>query len=102
MLGFLFGFNARLGRLHYFLSGVALAIAMTLIGFAIASFAYQHTARGAEPAELLTWPVIGAGALLFWITSTLQSMRSLRRAEARAMSGLIEELSVKAESRIRH
>jgi hypothetical protein len=28
MLGLLFGFNARLGRLHYFLSSVALAIAM--------------------------------------------------------------------------
>jgi uncharacterized membrane protein YhaH (DUF805 family) len=75
MLGLLFGFNARLGRLHYFLSSVALAIAMTLIAFAIASFAYQHTAKGAEPVNLLTWPVLCAGALFFWVTFTLQSMR---------------------------
>jgi uncharacterized membrane protein YhaH (DUF805 family) len=77
MLGFLFGFNARLGRLHYFLSSVAPAIAMTLIAFAIASFAYQHTTKGAEPVNLLTWPVICAGAVFFWITFTLQSMRIL-------------------------
>ena len=29
MLGFLFGFNARLGRLHYFLATIALAVVMT-------------------------------------------------------------------------
>jgi uncharacterized membrane protein YhaH (DUF805 family) len=75
MLGFLFGFNARLGRLHYFLSSVALAVAMTLIAFAIARYAIQHTPKGAEPASLLTWPVISAGVVFFWLTFTLQSMR---------------------------
>jgi len=29
MLGFLFGFNARLGRLHFFLATIATAILMS-------------------------------------------------------------------------
>ena len=29
MLGFLFGFNARLGRLHFFLATIAVAVLMT-------------------------------------------------------------------------
>ena len=45
MLGFLFGFDARLGRLHYFLATIALAIVMTGICFAIASHFFK-TARG--------------------------------------------------------
>jgi uncharacterized membrane protein YhaH (DUF805 family) len=36
MLGFLFGFNARLGRLHFFLATIALAVAMAAICFLIA------------------------------------------------------------------
>jgi hypothetical protein len=38
MLGFLFGFNARLGRMHFFLALIALAVVMTAICFAIASY----------------------------------------------------------------
>jgi len=76
MLGFLFGFNARLGRLHYFLSSVALAVAMTLFAFAIASYAFQHAPKGAEPsADLITLPVLGVVGVFLWITFTLQSMR---------------------------
>jgi hypothetical protein len=33
-----FGFNARLGRLHFFLALIALAVVMTAICFAIASY----------------------------------------------------------------
>ena len=43
MLGFLFGFNARLGRMHYFLATIALAIVMTAICFVIATSVIQFT-----------------------------------------------------------
>ncbi len=76
MLGFLFGFNARLGRLHYFLSSVGLAVVMTLVCFAIASYALQHSPKGAPlSADLITWPVLIAIIVFLWVTFTLQSMR---------------------------
>ena len=37
MLGFLFGFNARLGRLQYFLATIGLAVAMVILCIAIVS-----------------------------------------------------------------
>src|SRR5882757_3115096 len=76
MLGFLFGFNARLGRLHYFLSTIALAVVMTAVCFAIASYAIQNTPRGTDPSVgLIAWPVIVSILVFLWITFTLQSMR---------------------------
>jgi uncharacterized membrane protein YhaH (DUF805 family) len=76
MLGFLFGFNARLGRLHYFLSTIALAVVMTAVCFAFASYAIQNTPKGMDPsANLIGWPVIVSVVVFLWITFTLQSMR---------------------------
>ena len=76
MLGFLFGFNARLGRMHYFLATIALAIVMTAICFVIAGSIFHGTPRGMlNPASLMTWPVIWAGVFFAWMTFTLQSMR---------------------------
>jgi uncharacterized membrane protein YhaH (DUF805 family) len=76
MLGFLFGFNARLGRMHYFLATIALAVVMTAICFVIASYAFQHTPKGTlSTADLMTWPVIAAMVFFGWMTFTLQSMR---------------------------
>src|SRR5260370_35136093 len=76
MLGFLFGFNARLGRLHYFLSTIALAVVMTAVCFAIASYAIQNTPRGTDPSVgLIAWPVIVSILVFLWITCPLQSMR---------------------------
>ena len=77
MLGFLFGFNTRLGRLHYFLATIALAIGMTAICFAIASYVFQNS-RGAmlSPAALMAaWPTIAAMVFFGWMTFTLQCMR---------------------------
>ena len=31
MLGFIFGLNARLGRLHYFVASIVLAVVMTVL-----------------------------------------------------------------------
>jgi uncharacterized membrane protein YhaH (DUF805 family) len=73
MLGFLFGFNARLGRMHYFLGTIALAVAMVAIFFAIGRFAVQ---RGMPPsAGVIAWAAIVAIVVFLWITFTLQCMR---------------------------
>jgi uncharacterized membrane protein YhaH (DUF805 family) len=76
MLSFLFGFDARLGRMHYFLATIALAVVMTAICFVIADYVFQHSAdRSISPAALLGWPVIAAIVFFGWMTFTLQSMR---------------------------
>jgi uncharacterized membrane protein YhaH (DUF805 family) len=76
MLGFLFGFNARLTRMHYFLSTIALAVVMTAVCFAIAMSFVQHTPRAAiSRADLMTWPIMLAIAAFCWMTFTLQCMR---------------------------
>ncbi len=77
MLGFLFGFNARLGRLHYFLSAIGLAVAMTVVIAAMVGVAIQSGAKATVPAWALTpeqhGTIVGAVvnfglfmALLFW------------------------------------
>jgi uncharacterized membrane protein YhaH (DUF805 family) len=77
MLGFIFGFNIRIGRLHYFLGTIVLAVVMTAICFAIAGYVFEQLPRGAKPTEndLLTWPVITAGLFFMWVTFNLQAMR---------------------------
>jgi uncharacterized membrane protein YhaH (DUF805 family) len=77
MLGFLFGFNARLGRLHYFLATIALAVVMTGICFAIAMYVLQSTPRAMLTADrlMMAWPTLVAIAFFVWMTFTLQSMR---------------------------
>ena len=74
MLGFLFGFNARLGRLHFFLATIATAILMTVICFAIARHALQNAPAAMIPS-LTSWQVITAAILFIWLSFTLHSMR---------------------------
>ncbi|UPK31549.1 DUF805 domain-containing protein [Bradyrhizobium sp. 186] len=77
MLGFVFGLNARLGRLHFFLATVALAIVMTAICFAIATAVLRDTSPGMmRPEDLMkSWATIAAIAFFGLATLTLQSMR---------------------------
>jgi uncharacterized membrane protein YhaH (DUF805 family) len=76
MLGFMFGLNARLGRLHYFLSTIAVAVVMTAISFAIALSVYDTNAQGMPLSfDTIKWPVIVAGVVFALISLTLQSMR---------------------------
>src|SRR5690349_6443593 len=77
MLGFVFGLNARLGRLQFFLASIALAIVMTLICFLIAMATFKHASPSAIRAEdmLRSWPVLGAAGLFGVATFMLQSMR---------------------------
>ncbi len=77
MLGFVFGLNARLGRLQFFLASIALAIVMTLICFLIAMATFKHASPSAIRVEdmLRSWPVLGAAGLFGVATFMLQSMR---------------------------
>ena len=80
MLGFLFGFNARIGRQQYFLASVGLAIFMTIMIFAI-TFSAIHGSLGLHGSareivmSQLKWPLIGVGAIFLLISFMLQSMR---------------------------
>jgi uncharacterized membrane protein YhaH (DUF805 family) len=80
MLGFLFGFNARIGRLQYFLGSVGLAIFMTIVIFAIA-FSAVHGSPGPHGSareimlSQLKWPLIAVGGIFLLMSFMLQSMR---------------------------
>jgi uncharacterized membrane protein YhaH (DUF805 family) len=77
MLGFVFGFNARLGRMHFFLATLVLALVMTAICFAIAAVLFHEMPRGYRPtaADLITWPMIAAGLFAAWVSFNLHAMR---------------------------
>ncbi|HMM89451.1 DUF805 domain-containing protein [Bradyrhizobium sp.] len=74
MLGFLFGFNARIGRLHFLMSTIAVTVMMVAVFFAAITYSVQTTPNGtaASPAA---GPIIAAALLYAWLTVTLQSMR---------------------------
>src|SRR5712672_2029509 len=76
MLGLLFGLNAGLGRMNYFLSTMGLAVLITPVCFAIAGHAIQSTPSGMTLSPgLMAWPTIAAVIVFSWMTFTLQSMR---------------------------
>lgn len=77
MLGFVFGLNARLGRLHFFLATVALSIVMTAICFAIVMTMLRTTSPSMIRPEDFTrnWAVIAAMVFFTLATFMLQSMR---------------------------
>ncbi|KWV58758.1 hypothetical protein AS156_03115 [Bradyrhizobium macuxiense] len=76
MLGYLFGFNARIGRLQYFLASIALAVVATLMCMGAASQAYR-TVRygGALTVEQLGWPVLVIAGIFAVATFMLYCMR---------------------------
>ena len=77
MLGFIFGLNARLGRLHFFLATIALAIVMTASCFGIAMAALRTMSPSMIRPEDLTrnWAIIAAMIVFGLASLTLQSMR---------------------------
>jgi uncharacterized membrane protein YhaH (DUF805 family) len=80
MLSFIFGLNARLGRLQYFLATIALAVAMTVMCFLLVYSLFNTVPHDMQMSraiifETMKWPVIGLGVLFALITFTLQSMR---------------------------
>src|ERR1700722_17838081 len=76
MLDQLFGLNARLGRLQYFLACIALGVAMAGVGFALAASGSIHIPRGSHlTLQMLSWPAASAVALFVLVMMTLQAMR---------------------------
>lgn len=76
MLDIIFGFNARLGRLQYFLSTIALAVLMTAICFAIFASGGIHITKGARLTwDSLTWPLVCAAMFFSAASFMLQAMR---------------------------
>ncbi len=76
MLGYLFGFNARIGRLHFFLATIAQAVVMTVLCFAVASHLYQSARLGAPLSFApMGWPVLAVIGIFFLCSFMLQCMR---------------------------
>src|SRR4051812_2794508 len=77
MLGFIFGFNARIGRLQYLFATLALAVVMTVVAYGLAVSVWQRLPPGADPSieDLMTWPVMAAIAGFAGATFALQCMR---------------------------
>ena len=56
MLGFLFGFNARIGRLHFLFSTIVVTIMMVAIYIAAITYAFQTTPHmRAFESSIPTW-----------------------------------------------
>jgi uncharacterized membrane protein YhaH (DUF805 family) len=82
MLDYVFGLNARLGRLQFIGASIALAIVMALICFVIAVNGLVHFPSGTTRSQLselswtsLGWPIICTAAFATWATVSLQAMR---------------------------
>lgn len=77
MLGFLFGLNARLSRLQFFLASIGLAIVMTAICFLVAAYGFANVSPAMlRPEDLMTsWAAMAAIGFFMLATVTLQSMR---------------------------
>ena len=76
MLDILFGLNARLGRLHYLLACIVLAVAMVGVSFALIASGSIHVPRGSHLTwQMLSWPAMAAVGLFMLVTVMLQAMR---------------------------
>ena len=72
MLGFLFGFNARLGRLHYFLASLGLGVLMVALGVAVVG---NFLINNNKSASQLAWPLIVLAVIFVAASLSLQCMR---------------------------
>jgi len=72
MLGFFFGFNARLGRLHYFLASLALIVAFIVI---IVVLAVGLATVPNKFGMAMGWLLAVMIGLFLWSNTMLQSMR---------------------------
>ena len=80
MLGFIFGLNARLGRLHYFVASIVLAVVMTVLCVLLVFSFVQTGLHGAYVSReyiyaTMKWPIIALTVLFCLASFTLQSMR---------------------------
>jgi uncharacterized membrane protein YhaH (DUF805 family) len=76
MLGFFFGFNMRLGRLHYFLSSLGIGVVFAAIIFSMVAFVFRNTGPGTAPSTgALLIPALFFVPVVLWVTTSLMSMR---------------------------
>jgi uncharacterized membrane protein YhaH (DUF805 family) len=73
MLGFLFGFNARIGRLYYFLATLLLGIVAGFLVFVVA--AYYGAVHAPFDTVMTSWPIILIGIAVTWAMFMLHAMR---------------------------
>jgi uncharacterized membrane protein YhaH (DUF805 family) len=73
-MSYLFGFNARIGRLHYFLSTILLGVVITVMTFAVASTSLHGLAQGASLSQM-KGPLIGIVLMFALASFMLYSMR---------------------------
>lgn len=74
MLGFLFGFNARLGRLAFFGASIGLGIIMTVLVVALV-FAMKPLDMRLLESPFQSWPIMIFVIFAGWASAMLQSMR---------------------------
>lgn len=76
MLGYLFGFNTRIGRLKFFLCSVGLGFVVALTVFAITGTTYHSMPKGMLLSlDQMKGPLIVVGVMFWLVTFMLQSMR---------------------------
>jgi uncharacterized membrane protein YhaH (DUF805 family) len=76
MLGFLFGFNARLGRLPYFLASLGLGVVMIVIFMAmIWAGVHANPGRIEQMMATIGWPLALMVIFFIWANFMLQAMR---------------------------
>jgi hypothetical protein len=76
MLGFIFGFNARLGRMPYLAGTVALTVLWTAVHFAMGRHGFSPSqSAGLASLSQMTWPAVAATVVFTWMILMLQSMR---------------------------
>jgi uncharacterized membrane protein YhaH (DUF805 family) len=77
MLGFIFGFNARMGRLNFVLCSVVLGATAAAGTFVIFSYTIQQMMKAAHPSAgaAMTWPLYAVVGVFMVISCILQSMR---------------------------
>ncbi|GLH78686.1 hypothetical protein SSBR45G_35950 [Bradyrhizobium sp. SSBR45G] len=73
MLGFIFGFNMRLGRLQYFLASLGLGVAFVVL--AVVMIMGLAAVGGQKPSLAMTWPILAMIGLFVIANLMLQAMR---------------------------
>jgi uncharacterized membrane protein YhaH (DUF805 family) len=76
MLGFIFGFHLRVGRLRYFLMTLAFGLVLAVLAIVVGGFAYRYVIiEHGSVTSLSMIPILVLVALMFWGSIFLASMR---------------------------
>lgn len=76
MLDMVFGFNARLGRLKFFLSSIALGVVNVLLFIPVVYYAYRSSLTQGMPISVsATWPFLAFAGFYMVSSFVLAAMR---------------------------